>query len=399
MPHVDEGNDSMDFELSKKHRDLQAKAKAFVEQVLVPHEMEVEINDGLSPETHDKIAEQVLAWGFNASNHAVEDGGPGWTIFEQTLLHEQLGRATGAIWDAVWLPAVPMRVGTEAQKDEYLRPACAGRRRDAYAITEAQAGSDPTRVQTRADRTGGGFEINGEKWFVTGGDVADFLLVHAHVDGEPSKPTIFFVDKDQPGVSIVRTPLFTHHFAFEHPEFAFENVRVGPDKVLGEIGQGFELTKDWFMEARLHIAARCVGAATRALEAADEFAGERVQFGKPIRDFQSIEFMLADMAVEIMAAKSMLYRVCWQIDQHREERKRSHAHASAIKLHCSEMAGRVLDRAVQIFGGRGYMRESAVERLNRDVRVERIWEGTSEIQRMIIGRQIKKRGTRLYTDW
>jgi len=389
----------MDFELSEKQREFQAKAKAFVEEVLYPHEMEVEVNDGLSPETHAKISEQVLSWGFNASNHAVEDGGQGWSIFDQTLLHEQLGRATGAIWDAVWLPAIPMRVGTEVQKGEYLRPTCAGERRDAYAITEAQAGSDPTQVQTRADRVDGGFEINGEKWFVTVGDVADFFLVHAHVDGDPDKPTVFFVEKNLPGVRLKRTPLFTHHFAFEHPEFVFENVRVGADKVLGEIGQGFELTKDWFMEARLHIAARCVGAATRALEVANDFAAERVQFGAPIRDFQSIEFMLADMAVEIMAAKSLLYRVCGQIDTHRSERKRSHAHASAIKLHCSEMAGRVLDRAVQILGGRGYMRENPVERLNRDVRVERIWEGTSEIQRVIIGGQIKKRGTALYTDW
>ena len=166
-----------------------------------------------------------------------------------------------------------------------------------------------------------------------------------------------------------------------------------------QVGQGFELTKDWFMEARLHIAARCVGAATRAIETANEFASERVQFGRTIRDFQSIEFMLADMAVEIMAAKSMLYRVCGQIDSHRSERKRNHAHASAIKLFCSEMGGRVLDRAVQILGGRGYMRENPVERLNRDIRVERIWEGTSEIQRVIIGGQIKKRGTGLYTEW
>ncbi|MDH5305707.1 MAG: acyl-CoA dehydrogenase [Myxococcales bacterium] len=389
----------MDFELSKRHRELQARARVFVEAVLYPHEMEVEVNDGISPETLAKIKEQVLAEGFNATNHAREDGGQGWSIFEQTLLHEQLGRATGAIWDAVWLPAVPMRQGTPAQKDAYLRPACAGERRDAYAITEANAGSDPTQVQTRADRVDGGFRINGEKWFVTVGDVADFLLVHAHVDGDSGKPTIFFVDKDLPGVRVKRTPLFTHHFAFEHPEFAFEDVFVAGDRVLGEVGQGFELTKDWFMEARLHIAARCVGAATRAIETANEFASERVQFGRTIRDFQSIEFMLADMAVEIMAAKSMLYRVCGQIDSHRSERKRNHAHASAIKLFCSEMGGRVLDRAVQILGGRGYMRENPVERLNRDIRVERIWEGTSEIQRVIIGGQIKKRGTGLYTEW
>jgi acyl-CoA dehydrogenase len=389
----------MDFELSDRHRELQARAKAFVEEVLYPHEMEVEVNDGLSPETHAKIKEQVLSWGFNATNHTVEDGGQGWSIFEQSLLHEQLGRATGAIWDAVWIPALPLREASQAQKDEYLRPACAGKRRDAYAITEPGAGSDPTQVQTRADRVEGGFKINGEKWFVTVGDIADFFLVHAHVDGDPNKPTVFFVDKDLPGVKLKRTPLYTHHFAFEHPEFVFEDVFVGDDKVLVDVGRGFDLTKDWFVEARLHIAARCVGTATRAAEMANEFAAERVQFGKPIREFQAIEFMLADMAVEIMAAKSLLYRVCWQIDAHRADRARTHAHASAIKLYCSEMAGRVTDRAVQILGGRGYMREFAVERLNRDVRVDRIWEGTSEIQRTVIGRQIKKRGLETYTDW
>jgi alkylation response protein AidB-like acyl-CoA dehydrogenase len=152
------------------------------------------------------------------------------------------------------------------------------------------------------------------------------------------------------------------------------------------------------VEARLQIAANCLGAAIRAFELANDWASGRRQFGRPIRDFQSIEFMLADMAVEIMAAKSMIYRVAWGID-HGMDRKQAHAHASAIKLHASEMAGRVLDRAVQVFGGRGYMRENPVERLNRDVRVDRIWEGTSEIQRVIIGSQLRKRGTALFTAW
>ena len=168
--------------------------------------------------------------------------------------------------------------------------------------------------------------------------------------------------------------------------------------MLGEIGQGFDLTKDWFVEARLGIAARSVGGATRVLEVANEFANSRIQFGKPIRDFQSIEFMLADMAVEIMASKSMLYRVCWDIDA-KGDRKLNHARVSALKLFCSEMVGRVCDRGVQILGGRGYMRENPVERLWRDTRVDRIWEGTSEIQRVIVGGQIKRRGLEIYTGW
>lgn len=388
----------MDFKLSKPHQELQAKAKAFTKEVLFPHEMECEENDGISEKTHQQITQAVLDWGFNAPNHSQEDGGQGFTIFEQTLLNEQLGQATGAIWDALWYPSYPMRFGTQAQKDEYLIPTCQGKRRDAYAITEAGAGSDPSQCATRADKVSGGWRINGEKWFVTVGDVADYILVHAHVDGDVDKSAVFFVDKNLPGVEVKRTPLYTHHFAFKHPEFIFKDVIVGEDKMLGKIGEGYEMTKDWFVEARLGIAARCVGGAIRATEEANRYAAERIQFGQPIRDFQAIEFMLADMALEIMAAKTLLYRLSWEIDQS-EDRKRNHAHASALKLHCSEMVGRVCDRAVQILGGRGYMREQPVERLWRDTRVDRIWEGTSEIQRVIISGQIKKRGLDMYTGW
>lgn len=388
----------MDFSLTKEHQALQAKAKEFTEQVLYPHEMECEENDGISKETHNQIIQQVLDWEFNAPNHSKEDGGQGFSIFEQTILNEQLGGATGAIWDALWYPSYPMRFASKAQKEEYLIPTCQGQRRDAYAITEADAGSDPTQCVTRADKVDGGWRINGEKWFVTIGDIADYILVHAHVDGDVNKPTVFFVDKDLPGVELKRTPLYTHHFAFKHPEYIFNDVFVGDDKILGEIGQGYDMTKDWFVEARLGIAARCVGAAIRAAKEANEYAANRVQFGQSIRDFQAVEFMLADMAVEIMAAKSMLYRLSWDIDQN-NDRKMNHARAAALKLHCSEMVGRVCDKAVQVMGGRGYMREQPVERLWRDTRVDRIWEGTSEIQRVIVGGQIKKRGMEIYTGW
>lgn len=388
----------MDFNLSKEYLALSEKAKDFTEQVLFPHEIECEENDGISRETHQQIIQQVLDWGFNAPNHSKEDGGQGFSIFEQTLLNEQLGKATGAIWDALWHPSYPMRFANQAQKEEYLIPTCQGQRRDAYAITEADAGSDPTQCETRADKVDGGWKINGEKWFVTIGDIADYFLVHAHVDGDPNKPTVLFMDKDLPGIELKRTPLYTHHFAFKHPEYIFNDVIVGEDKILGDIGQGYDMTKDWFVEARLGIAARCVGGAIRAADEANAFAAERVQFGRSIRDFQAVEFMLADMAVEIMAAKSMLYRLSWEIDQ-TNDRKRNHARASALKLYCSEMVGRVCDKAVQVLGGRGYMREQAVERLWRDTRVDRIWEGTSEIQRVVIGGQIKKRGMDIYTGW
>lgn len=390
-------NTSFTQSLSKEHEQLQQKARKFAEEVLMPYELQCEENDGLDADSLQKINEAVMDWELNAINHTREDGGQGFSIFEQMIVNEQLGKVTNALWDTVFQPAYPMRFATKSQKEEYLIPTNKGLRRDAYAITEDIAGSDPRQCVTRADRTDGGFIINGEKWFVTVGDVADYLLVHAHVEGDPDQPTVFFVDKELPGVKVKRTPLYTHHFVYEHPEFIFDNVLVDEARVLGRVGDGFELTKDWFVEARLGIAARCVGAAIRATNEANEFAAKRNQFGQHIRDFQSIEFKLADMAVSIMAAKSMLYRVCWDISK-RTDRKVNHARAAAVKLYCSEMVGQVCDEAVQILGGRGYMRENAVERLWRDVRVDRIWEGTSEIQRVIIGGQIKKRGLGLYVD-
>jgi acyl-CoA dehydrogenase len=228
---------------------------------------------------------------------------------------------------------------------------------------------------------------------VSSGDVADFFLVHAHVDADPAKATVFLVDKDTPGVRLVRTPKYMHTFVFEHPIFAFEGVRVGDDQVLGEVGEGFELTKDWFVEERIMIGARTMGASARALELSTAFARERRQFGRAIADFQAVSFMLADMAAEIMAATSLLYRVCWEAARGGASRKQIHAMAGVVKLVCSETAGRVIDRAVQIHGGRGYMRDAPVERLSRELRVDRIWEGTSEIQRLVIANELRKRGT------
>ncbi len=389
----------MDLRLTREDRELKERARAFTEEVLFPLELECEEGGGLSPERHAEVKRAVLAWGFNAINHAREDGGQGFDLFQQVLIEEEWGKATGCLWDLPWRPSIPLAAGTEEQKERYLRPACRGERRDAYAITEAGAGSDPTMVRTAARWDGEAWVLDGTKWHVTAGDVADFLLVHAHVDGDPGKPTVFLVDKDLPGVRIVRTPRYMHTFVFEHPIFAFEGVRLPPEAVLGEVGQGYELTKDWFVEERLMIGARTVGAATRALDLALAFAGERVQFGRPIVEFQAVEFMLADSAAELMAAKAMLYRAAWQAARGGASRKEVHAMAAAVKLVCSETAGRVVDRAVQIHGGRGYMREQPVERLYRELRVDRIWEGTSEIQRSIVGNELRKRGHGIYTGW
>jgi acyl-CoA dehydrogenase len=389
----------MDLRLTPDDVELQRKARAFTDDVLVPLEDECEEHDGLAPETHAAAKQAVLDHGFNAINHAEADGGQGHDLFSQMLIEEQWGRATGALWDIPWRPAIPLITATEEQRERFLRPACRGERRDAYAITEEGAGSDPTMVRTRATHDGDGWLLNGEKWHVTSGDVADFFLVHAHVDGDPAKATIFLVDKETDGVRIVRTPRYMHTFVFEHPIVAFEDVRLGDDAILGQIGQGFELTKDWFVEERLMIGARTVGASARALELSIAFATERQQFGRPIAEFEAVGFMLSDMAAELMAAKSMLYRVCWHAGRGGAARKELHAMAAAVKLVCSETAGRIADRAVQIHGGRGYMREQPVERIWREVRVDRIWEGTSEIQRLVIGNELRKRGADVFTGW
>jgi acyl-CoA dehydrogenase len=222
------------------------------------------------------------------------------------------------------------------------------------------------------------------------GDVADFLIVQA-LAGPDRAPTLFLVDKDSPGVSVKRTPAYMHTFVFEHPEFVFDDVELGPEQVLGEIGGGYELTREWFVEERLMIAARATGAAERALRLASDWAGERVQSGGPIASHQLIGAMIADSVCDIALCRALTHQVAWEADAGMT-RKLLHAKAAMVKLTASEAAGRVIDRAVQIFGGRGYMRENPVERLYRDIRVDRIWEGTSEIQRMIIANEAGKRG-------
>jgi acyl-CoA dehydrogenase len=389
----------VDLALADRDLEIQRRARAFADEHLIPYETECEEGDGLSGASLEAIRAQVIEWRFNAVNHPPEDGGQGHDLFQQVLIEEQWGRATGALWDVPWRPAIPLREATLEQKERFLRPACRGERRDAYAITEEEAGSDVTMVRTRADRRGGGYVLNGEKWHVTSGDIADFFLVHALVDGDPAKPTVFLVDKDMPGVRLVRTPKYMHTFVFEHPVFAFEDVELADDRVLGEVGRGYELTKDWFVEERLMIGARTIGASARALELSLDFACGRSQFGRAIVEFQGVEFMLADMAAELMAAKSLLYRVAWEGSRGGLSRGQLHSEAAVVKLVCSETAGRIIDRAVQIHGGRGYMRENPVERLWRELRVDRLWEGTSEIQRTIIGHELRKRGPGTFTGW
>ena len=379
----------MDLTLSPQQEDLRARARTLTEGIMA-HELACEEQGGLSPEVLAEIADLVRDTGLNAINMPAEWGGQGLAVLDQVLVQEELGQLTNALWDTVWRPANALRACTAAQREEYLVPAIRGERRDCFAVTEAGAGSDPSLIETTAQRVDGGFRINGEKWFVTVGDVADFLIVLALVLPERD-PTLFLVDKARPGVRVLRTPRYMHTFVYEHPEFGFEDVVVPDSAVLGEVGAGYDLTRDWFVEERLMIAARSVGAAERALRSAVDWARGREQFGRRIVDYQLIQGMIADSVVDIATNRGLVRQIAWEADNGLD-RRLLHAKAAVVKLSASEAAGRVVDRALQIHGGRGYMRENPCERLYRDLRVDRIWEGTSEIQRVIIANEVTKRG-------
>jgi len=378
----------MDLTYTGSQLELKQRARDLAESIM-GFEDQCEAEDGLPSEALEMIKKSTLAAGLNAINMPRQWGGVGLSILDQVLVQEELGCLTNALWDTVWRPANALKACTAEQRDRYLIPAIKGERRDCYAVTESGAGSDYTSIETTATPVEGGYRIDGEKWFVTVGDVADFLIVMAVVAPEAS-PTLFLVERDAPGVSIERTPRYMHTFVYKHPIFRFDGVFVGADSVLGGIGKGADLTREWFVEERMMIAARALGGAERALREATAWAKSREQFGRRLIDNQMIQAMLADSAVDIATNRAFTYQVASEADAGMP-RKLVHAKASMVKLSASEAAGRVIDRAVQIFGGRGYMREYAVERLYRDIRVDRIWEGTSEIQRLVIANEISKR--------
>ena len=387
----------MDFAYSPRLAELKQRAADLTAKI-IPYEDECERNNGLSAEAHAAIRQEVLAAGLQAINTPAEYGGAGLSVLEQVVAQDELGKLTNALWDTVWRPANPLTHATPEQRERYLVPGARGERRDAVAITEPGAGSDPSTIATTAVPDGSGYVINGEKWFVTVGDVADYLIVLANVPGTGpgSGPTMFLVDTDTPGVRIKRVPRFTHTFVYEHPEFEFTDVRVNADAVLGGVGQGYELTRDWFTEERLMIGARTIGAAERALTLATEWAKARVQGGARLIDRQLIQGMIADSVLDIATNRALTHQVAWEFDNSdltdQTVRKTLHAKAATVKLAASEASNRVADRCQQIFGGRGYIRDYPVERLWRELRVDRIWEGTSEIQRLVIANEVDKRG-------
>jgi acyl-CoA dehydrogenase len=286
-------------------------------------------------------------------------------------------------------PAWWVDVATEFQREHWLLPAVRGDRHECYAITEEFAGSDVDAIAATATRSGDGYLVNGVKWHVTSFNVADYCFVQAKV--ETGEHVLLVVDLPAEGVDVVRTPAYSHNIADHHPIVSFQDVRVPARHLIGAEGDGMTFAHEWFRFERMMVAARCVGAAQRLLDEVTAFAAQRQVGGQRLGDYQLVAGMLADSATELFAARGMLYEVARSVDSG-ADRKLLHGRASMIKLYCSEMAGRAADRAVQIFGGRGYMRENVAERMYRELRVERIWEGASELQRLIIARQLLNRG-------
>jgi alkylation response protein AidB-like acyl-CoA dehydrogenase len=383
--------------MSDADREIQERARRFVDDELIPHEVEAEMHRGRLPdevrERHHRMAIDLGLWAMNMPK---ELGGGGLSMFQQVLVSEQIGRVTNALgWcvhtPAAWAPAV---VSAE-QLERWIVPTIRGERHECYAITEEGAGSDVDAIEATARRDGNVYVLNGTKMHVTSFSSADYVFFQAKIDGGPNAGShaMFFVDEDTPGVRLVREPAYTHTYADTHAVVAFEDVRVPVANLIGEEGDGLGFTYQWFRYERLMIAARCCGAAERLVDEATAFAKERVQFGAPIIENQAISHMLADSVTELWAARLMTYELAKNVDRG-VDLKVQHAQCSMAKLYASEMAGRAADRAVQIFGGRGYMRENVAERFWREVRVDRIWEGTSEIQRNIVADQLAKRGVR-----
>ena len=386
----------MNFDLTPAQLDLRTRAAGYVEDVLIPLEVESELALGRLPEeVGQRVRREARERGLDAGNHAPEHGGRGWSNMEQSLVHEELGRNTNAIWWHMGGAYNVLSRGTPEQIERYLLPTLRGERSDAYAVTEGNAGSDAGGIEGTAERLGDSFRLRAEKWFVTTGDKADYFIVMVNVVEQDARlPTLFLVDRDLPGIDFVDDPPFTHNYPHGHPTIRFD-VQLPESAVLGgpeRIGQGDELQNEWFVEERLHIAARCVGAMRRLLHETVEWSLDRQQFGSRIYDFQGVSFPLADSAADCVAARLLVYHVAALADDPGVDRKLVHAHASMAKLFASEAAWRCADRCVQAFGGRGYMRTNVAERFLRELRVDRIWEGTSEIQRLIVARGLERRG-------
>jgi acyl-CoA dehydrogenase len=385
----------MNFELDAEQRAVVETVRAFVTKELYPHEDEV---DRLGDVPEDLVAEiraKALKAGLYAANMPEELGGGGLDSVAMTLVERELGRASYALQ---WLVARPSNILLACegeQRERYLLPTIRGERHDCLAMSEPGAGSDVRSMTTRARRDGGSgdsgdYVVNGTKHFISHADKSDFVILFAATGDEVTahgtkrRITGFLVDLDSPGLTVRRGPGSVSHRGYHHCELSFEDCRVPAAQRLGEEGRGFELMGQWLGASRLTVAATSVGRARRVLEMTTRWAADRVQFGQPIGRFQGVSFPLADMATDLEAAELLTLRAAWRLDQG----TMTDQDAAMAKVFAAEALGRITDQALQIHGGMGLMEELPIERFWRDARVERIWDGTSEIQRHIISRSM-----------
>jgi len=378
----------MDFEPSPEQSMLVATVRQFVERELYPHEDLVERLDAVPPELQREIQARAIALGLYAANMPEKLGGGGIDTVGVTLLERELGRASYALQMLVARPSNILNACSGTQIEEYLLPTIRGERHDCLAMTEPDAGSDVRSMRTRAVRDGDDYLINGSKHFISHADMSDFVVLFAATGveqtsaGPKKRITGFLVDLDSPGLEVRRGPACVSNRGYHQCELFFSDCRVPVSNRLGEEGRGFDLMGQWLGATRLTVAATSVGRARRVLDMATQWAATRRQFGQTIGRFQGTGFKLADMATELEAAELLTLRAAWKCDQGRM----SDSDAAMAKLYASEALSRITDHAVQIFGGMGLMASLPLERFWRDARVERIWDGTSEIQRHIISR-------------
>ncbi len=380
----------MDFSLTHEQELVVDTVRGFVERELYPLEAELERAGALPREVGREIQKKVQALGFYAPNIPEEFGGGGLDNLTFTLLERELGRTAMAL--GVWWgrPSNILLACSDSQRERYLTPCVAGERMDALAMSEPEAGSDVRGMKTFAKRDGDDFVINGTKHFISHADIADFVILFAATgeDATPRGPkkriTCFLVDRGTPGFEIRKGYDSVSHRGYNNCILTFDDCRVPADQVLGEIDGGFDVMNEWLFATRLTVAAGCVGRARRAFDLALEWAAERKQFGQTIGRFQGVSFKLADMVTEIDAADWLTLSAAWRLDAGLQAGRQ----IAQAKLYASEMLARVTDEAIQIHGGMGLMDDLPLARFWRDARVERIWDGTSEIQRHIISRDL-----------
>ncbi|MBT6532606.1 MAG: acyl-CoA dehydrogenase, partial [Marinovum sp.] len=380
----------MNFGLTEEQQMIVDTVRSFVENEIYPHEDTVERSGTVPPDIAEQIKQKTLDLGFYACNFPQEVGGAGLSHLEFALVERELGRGCMALNHFFGRPQNILMACEGDQKERYLLPAVRGEKMDALAMTEPGAGSDVRGMSCAAERKGGDWVLNGTKHFISGADHADFLIVFVAtgVDDTPRGPkkriTTFLVNRGTPGFTIRDGYKSVSHRGYKNMILEFDDCRLSDDQVLGAVDGGFAVMNEWLYATRITVATMSVGRARRCFDYALDYASEREQFGQKIGKYQGISFQIADMITEIDAADWLTLAAAWRLDQGLPANRE----IASAKLYASEMLARVTDSTLQIFGGMGLMDDFPIERFWRDARVERIWDGTSEIQRHIISRDL-----------